>query len=61
MKQQAKAGQKRELVTDTKTLKVSMKTYNWLSKEIKDYQDTMDIIISRLIAEVEESRKKGKK
>jgi hypothetical protein len=50
-----------QLVTDTKTLKVSKKVYEWLISQPQGYHDTMDTIISRLISEVEESRKKAKK
>ena len=40
---------------------VSKKVYEWLISQLQGYHDTMDTIISRLISEVEESRKKAKK
>ncbi|MDP9289646.1 MAG: hypothetical protein M3P08_15815 [Thermoproteota archaeon] len=43
-----------QLVTDTKTLKVSLKVYTWLISQNQGYHDTMDTIISRLINEVED-------
>jgi hypothetical protein len=40
----------------SKTVKISIKTYKRLTEESKTYHDTMDIIISRLIDEVDEAR-----
>jgi hypothetical protein len=51
---------KEQDLVDTKTLKVSLKTYNWLARESKEYNDSMDKIISRLIEEIEEYRKSSK-
>jgi hypothetical protein len=45
----------------SKTVKISIKTYKHLTEESKTYHDTMDIIISRLIDEVDEARKFKKK
>jgi hypothetical protein len=45
----------------SKTVKISIKTYKRLTEESKTYHDTMDIIISRLIDEVDEARKFKKK
>ncbi|MDQ6863478.1 MAG: hypothetical protein M3044_06610 [Thermoproteota archaeon] len=57
----AKARQEVEMVTDNKTIKVSTRTYDWIAAQSKGYHDTMEIILSRLIAELEESRKKTRK
>jgi hypothetical protein len=56
-----KANAQQSELTDTKTLKVSKKVYDWLTSESKSYHDFMDIILSRFINEVEESKKKSKK
>ena len=50
-----------QLFIFSKTVKISIKTYKRLTEESKTYHDTMDIIISRLIDEVDEARKFKKK
>ena len=47
-----------ELSTEKgKTIKISLKSYEWLAKQSKGYGDSMENIIQRLIQEVEGCRK----
>jgi hypothetical protein len=54
--------EKQELMNpgELKTIKVTKPTYDRIAKEITFYGETMDKILSRLLDEVEECRKKSK-